>query len=484
MYDIGISEITITDKLEDSDHRSIKFMAQAANRPKACPNPDCKDAAIPTKHDSSQYLLHDVKTEGKLAFIDLKVQRYKCSCCGAVFADEFRFYRKRQHMTNRLKDEIVERCIKGETFRYIANDYMLDSKTVAAVFKEYAEAHKDELTNEYTPEVLGIDEAHIDDHYRLVLTDIVQQRLLDIKPDNKARTVKAYLRTLDKDICRCATMDFAPAYATAMKTILPDVTVVIDKFHAVQEVNRCLDNARRALQNRLRDEYGIDPRIFKRARYLFLTNWEDLTVDGATRLSEWFGEYPDLYDAYMCKETFRDIYITADDRVEATVMFDEWLDSVPPFAQFEAMHKTMTKRREHILNYWDYRWTNAYTESVNNAIKKIEKAGRGYKFKTLRERCLLEINRPKPEKFNPREASYTSVMMNLSNVAEDAAAVSKYMKLSKIENADEIGVDFAFRLHDCLEIYFETHSSAARQRQSQQERLQHYHDKLKALTGK
>lgn len=34
MYDIGISEITITDKLEDSDHRSIKFMAQAANRPK------------------------------------------------------------------------------------------------------------------------------------------------------------------------------------------------------------------------------------------------------------------------------------------------------------------------------------------------------------------------------------------------------------------------------------------------------------------
>lgn len=28
----------------------------------------------------------------------------------------------------------------------------------------------------------GRDEAHIDDRYRLVLTDIVQQRLLDIKP--------------------------------------------------------------------------------------------------------------------------------------------------------------------------------------------------------------------------------------------------------------------------------------------------------------
>ena len=55
-------------------------------------------------------------------------------------------------------------------------------------FKEYADFHKEELSYDYTPEVLGIDEAHIDDRYRLVLTDIVQQRLLDIKPNNHKRT--------------------------------------------------------------------------------------------------------------------------------------------------------------------------------------------------------------------------------------------------------------------------------------------------------
>ena len=127
-----------------------------------------------------------------------------------------------------------------------------------------------------------------------------------------------------------------------------------------------------------------------------MMNWEDLTTEGMDFLNQWFNEFPDLYTAYMTKETFRDIYITAKDRTEADSMFDEWLKTVPPYPAFEPVRKTMTKRREHILNYWNAPYTNAYTESVNNLIKKIEKAGRGYKFDTLRERCMLEINTEKP----------------------------------------------------------------------------------------
>ena len=83
---------------------------------------------------------------------------------------------------------------------------------------------------------------------------------------------------------------------------------MIDKFHVVQEVNRCLDNVRKDLQRYYRSQ-GVDIRRFKRARNLFMTNWEDLSASGCERLSEWFEEFGDLYDAYMCKESFRDIYI-------------------------------------------------------------------------------------------------------------------------------------------------------------------------------
>ncbi len=406
MVDIGISEIKVIAKSEDIEHRSIKYDAEAIIRPEKCANPACGLTGLKmSRHDSKPYLLHDVKAEGKLAYINLKIRRYKCPRCGYVFPEEFNFFTKREHMTHRLKDEIVTRCIKGETFRYIANDYSIDPNTVASIFKEYATAHKDELVNDYTPEVLGIDEAHIDDHYRLVLTDVKEQKLLDLKRDNKPATVNAYLRTLDKAVCTCVTMDFAPAYAKSVSLVLPSALVVIDKFHAVQEVNKCLDNVRKDLQNYYRSQ-GNDIRRFKRSKYLFMTNWEDLTPGGFERLSQWFDEFYELYDAYMCKETFRDIYSTAETKEKAAILFDAWLDAIPDFERFKPMEKTMRKRRDHLLNYWDAPYTNAYTESVNNAIKKIEKAGRGYKFETLRERCLLEINSAKPEKFNPRKATY------------------------------------------------------------------------------
>ena len=42
--------------------------------------------------------------------------------------------------------------------------------------------------------------------------------------------------------------------------------------------------------------------------------------------------------------------------------------------------KTYNKVKPEIMNYFDARYTNAYTESVNNLIKKVEKQGNGYSF--------------------------------------------------------------------------------------------------------
>ena len=480
-YNIGIPEIKIPNRLESTDGQGIIYEAEAAMRPSVCTNPACGHNIKPHVHSSKQNLIHDVKSEGKLIYINLTIHRYRCPDCKYVFPDEFTFYEKNSHMTNRLRAEFVNRCIKGETFSYIAHDYSVDHKTVAAAFKNYSEANKHLLDNTYTPRILGIDEAHIDDHYRLVLTDIYDQRLLDIKRDNKASTVKAYLRTLDKSICKVTTMDFAPAYAKCVKAVLPDATIIIDKFHVVQEINRCLDRVRIDLQNGYREQ-GVDIRRFKRAKYLFMTNWEDLKESGIDKLQGWFNEFPDLYLAYMTKETFRDIYITAKGHFEATRMFDAWLKAVPEFPRFEPMVKTMTQRKEHILNYFHYHWTNAYTESVNNLIKKIEKAGRGYKFDTLRERCLLEINAPKPEKFDPKTAEYVDtstgeVISSLLREKEKASKLYTVMPMEKTSKPPQIDLHFD-SVQTPLEFYLECFGNT--NKQSMETRLMTYAERLLA----
>jgi hypothetical protein len=147
----------------------------------------------------------------------------------------------------------------------------------------------------------------------------------------------------------------------------------------------------------------------------------------------------------MVKETFRDIYATAKTHSEALVMFDAWLESIPNYEQFSAMRNTFTERREHITNYWHYHWTNAFTESTNNAIKKIEKAGRGYKFDVLRDRCILSINNPKPDKFDHKKAVFVkkgdnpTVIISKEKLYELSV---QYDKLNPLRSIDDVAPPF------------------------------------------
>ena len=482
MYDIGIDEITINKRYEDLDGRSIVYEATAAGRPNRCENPACGKDLKPHKHSRYECMIQDIKAEGKLVYIKLIVQRYKCPECQYVFPDRFTFFEKNTTLTNRLKKEFVDRCIRRETFNHIATDYSIDPKTVAAAFNAYAKANKDLLTYDYTPEVLGIDEAHIDKHYRLVLTDIKEQRLLDMKKDNKKRTVKAYLKTLDKDICGCATMDFAPAYAAAVREVLPEALVVIDKFHAVQEVNSCLNRVRISLQNRYREQ-GVDIRRFKQSKNLFMMNWEDLKGKSLDKMSAWFREFEELYNAYMTKELFRDIYLVAKDYDQASDLFDAWLEFIPEYDQFKAMRKTMTSRKQDVLNYWKAPYTNAYTESVNNIIKSIEKNGRGYKFDVLRERCLLALNTPAQEKFDPKTAVYVDKEtgeVQESLLARRAKGLYMNMASSAVSRKTEPPVFTApdyMLMSGCMTIFCETFDSK-KSYSSREERIKAYYDML------
>lgn len=403
-YDIGINEIVCTKRYEDILGQSIKYEAAAASRPCRCTNPKCLHEIKPHIHDTKHNTLKDIKAEGKIVIIDLSIRRYKCPDCGYVFPDEFTFFKQKAHITNRLKDEFVRRRLAGETFSYIARDYGVDDKTVAKAFSDYSEEHLDEEMVTYTPTVLGIDEAHIDDHYRLVLTDVGNKKLIDIKKNNKQPTVLSYLRTLDPNVCKVVTMDFAKGYAYAVMKALPNALIVIDHFHVIQEVNRCVDNVRKDLQNAYRRE-GYDIRVFKHSRKLFMANLEDLDDRGISILDRWFSAFPELYEAYVVKESLREIY-ECKDYVTATKMLDAWIDRIPDYERFNAMKKTFIERKEHILNYFRCGQTNAFTESVNNKIKNIEKLGRGYKFDVLRKICILSINKGIPEVFCLKDAVY------------------------------------------------------------------------------
>ena len=64
---------------------------------------------------------------------------------------------------------------------------------------------------------------------------------------------------------------------------------------------------------------------------------------------------------------------------------------------------TIDRWHTEIFNYFDYSYTNAYTESCNNLIKCIEKAGREYSFEVLQAKVLYGTSATKkPQYISPR----------------------------------------------------------------------------------
>lgn len=64
---------------------------------------------------------------------------------------------------------------------------------------------------------------------------------------------------------------------------------------------------------------------------------------------------------------------------------------------FKEVAETINKCKKEVFNYFltPVKYTNAYTESINNIIKRIEKIGVGYSFEILRAKVLYTTNATK-----------------------------------------------------------------------------------------
>ena len=361
----GITEFKILDVLESTDGRSIKYVIEGKDKSIACCI--CGVSGYLNVHGNKKRLIQDLHPANKLVYLELTQRRYICSNCGHTFVEHFDSVDNRQ-FTKRLRAEIVRRVLHRETFTRIAND-----------------------------------------KFRLVVTDNKNKILLDMLPNNKPATVLKFLRDLpDKGNVKADTMDFFEGYANDVQKsfYLYKPLIVIDKFHVVQLLNRRMDAVRKRVHKEKKGKCVGTARRLKNERKLFMSNIEDLDNESLNKVSEWTKSYPVPEEAYVLKETFREIY-DLPERGFAAETFDRWCNSIPcTLPEFLTLRDTFMSRREHILNYFDYRVTNAFAESSSNIIKSIEKQGKGYDFDTLRKIALFSSRMEEFQKFDSKNAEY------------------------------------------------------------------------------
>jgi transposase len=271
----------------------------------------------------------------------------------------------------------------------VAREVELGESTVRRIFAAFTER----ANARYTPQAppwLGIDEIYLLGRPRAVFTNLRRRYVIDLLEDRSKPVVTQYLLHLgQRERTEVVSIDMWRPYKDAVNLAMPRAAVVIDKFHVLRTATSGLEGARKAVRKGLNSRQRVQ---LKNDRFLLLRRASKLKPTDRLIVDAWGGAYPELHRAWELKESFYAIY-DAESKEEARERMRAWAATVPTSLRTAATFKdsinALKNWEPEILAYWDFPATNAYTESLNNQIRSIERQGRGYSLEVLRAKLLF-----------------------------------------------------------------------------------------------
>jgi transposase len=188
--------------------------------------------------------------------------------------------------------------------------------------------------------------------------------------------------------------------ALAPETSFPNSCKVIDRFHVVRLVLDAMQHIRVKLRWQAIDEENQEikkakelgkkyvPTFFEngdtlkellaRSKYLLYKNNTEWTINQTTRATLLFEKYPLLKSVYEMTLSFRGIYRNIS-KIRAHEQFMEWKEKIIALKidEFNTVVNSLEYYLEDILNFFNYRSTNANAESFNSKIKNFRANLRG-----------------------------------------------------------------------------------------------------------
>lgn len=389
----------IVTRIEETDH-DYHVYAQVKDTPRACGQ--CGGTQI-VGFGRREQMIRDLPMHGKRVGIYVDTRRNRCRSCGRTFYESLPEVDERRLMTRRLVKWIGQQSIK-RTFASVAEETGVTDTTVKAVFRDYVNELEAQIRFE-TPKWMGIDEIHLI-RPRCVVANIQNNTVVDILKDRNKKTVATYLFKLDgRDQVKYVAMDMWNPYRDAVREVLPQAQIVVDKFHVQRMANEALEKARKSMREFLTPKQR---RGLMHDRFVLLKRERELTDKDRFLLDGWVKNYPALGEAYRLKEAFFGIW-DSQTPWEAQNAYQAWANSIPhEFVSFyQPILTAVGNWHLEIFGYFEHPITNAYTESLNNLIRVMNRLGRGYSFEALRAKILFaegafkhKNSRPKFERRN------------------------------------------------------------------------------------
>lgn len=349
-------------------------------------------------HKNYRYLVRDLPIIEHDVYLKVNRRQFKCSHCQKPFTEHFDSIKKTRTYTERLAEKIIAEVVESDV-KNVAQRNSLSEKEVETILKEkFAELKTDKPKQ---LKKLGIDEISWvkgQKNYCAVLVDLETRKPVDILEN---RTKECLRECFDKwgfevlENIEEVSIDLWSGYKNLVQELMPNASVVADRFHVMKLVNEELDTERKLVKRKgdkikKKAEKEKILKVIKKSKYCLLKNEEDLNTEQKKKLKDVKKYFPKLGNMHRLKEELRNIFETRDSELIGLLKLSHWLTEAAK--DFPNSSATIIRWLGEIIGYFKNRTTQGIVEGINNKLKLIKRKAYGFKnFNNFRLRILLSF---------------------------------------------------------------------------------------------
>ena len=381
---------------------------------KKCKCPKCGKHTKSVHDRLKPITLKYVKAFEFITYIVLIKRRFICHGCKYKFTEQVTIQRENKNISNKVEQKVLKDLKQYNlSLKYIAEENNISDNTVRNILKEHTKDYPKNIIN--LQRVISFDEFKADTKegkYAFVLNDPIHKETLDVLSNRKKEYLIQYFTYCEnRHSVEYVISDMYEPYRIVTTIMFPKAKYVVDPFHYTRYIMDALDKVR----IRLQDNYGYNSkeyRILKNKKNVSLLRRYSNEIDWFTYTKRFKNNHlvdvlkydlrenildidEELKMSYQLKELFLDITHHATyENVKSQLI--NWIALVREqnIEEMSEAANTIENWLEYICNsFIDKRFSNGFTEGLNNKIKVIKRVGFGYKdFDFFRLRLLYILN--------------------------------------------------------------------------------------------
>lgn len=327
-------------------------------------------------HDTKEKTWRHLNFFEHKAYIHCKVPRTKCDNHKVLLMDVP--WANSNTGFTQLFEQLVMNLAKKMSILSISRLLKESNGRLWRIVKRYAKEYVESLEFSKVKRI-GLDETSKKGHdYLTVFVDLDTSKIMYIADGKKGSTIDEFRDFFTErngvlENIEVVTCDMNMGFTTGIKKAFKNAKIVYDKFHVIKIINEALDDVRK-------EELKKEPEL-KKTKYMWLKNKKNLKENQKNNLEKMCKKNLKTAKGYRLKLAFQDIYNTNYTRDIAKLEIDEWINWAlhSKLEPFKKVSRTIGRKVNGILNYFENRVTNAILEGTNSMIQYIKTRARGYK---------------------------------------------------------------------------------------------------------